>query len=66
MKSIKLRIVSLWLAIALVSFGAYTIKVYAEEPGGPQNPVPTPRSPSPSGVDPSHCAGCYVLWLLGF
>lgn len=66
MKNVKLRIVSLCLAIALFSFGAYTDRVYGNGPGGPDNPIPGPQSPSPSGTNPNHCAGCYLLWLMGF
>lgn len=66
MKQIKLRIVGLCFAVVLVFFGAYTIKSYANEPGGPQNPKPAPKTPSSTEVDPNHCGGCYILWLLGF
>jgi len=68
MKTIKLRIIGLCLAITLTFAGAYATKVYADDPQGtdPQNPPTAPKSPPSSQVDPTHCAGCYVLWLLGF
>jgi hypothetical protein len=66
MRTIKSRIISLCLVIALAFSGTYVTKVYANDPGDPQNPRPTPKSPSTSQVDPNHCGGCYILWLLGF
>jgi hypothetical protein len=66
MKTMKLRIISLFLAIALSISGAYVTKVYAEGTSetDPQKPPGSPV-PGTESVDPDHCALCYVRWLLG-
>ena len=68
MKTIKLQVIGLCLAITIAFSGVYATKVYADDTQGidPQNPPAAPRSPSTPQVDPNHCSVCYVLSLLGF
>jgi len=71
MKTIKSRIVSLCLAIALIFSGAYVTKIHASGIGdsqgpGPQDSSTSPPPQSPPVGSPEHCSYCYLMWLLGF
>ena len=67
MKKIKILIVSLCLIAGLtIMFSDMGEHLGAHTTVNAQSPRPSPLPGPGEGVDPNHCPGCYLLWLLGF